>query len=105
MVEHGWVWYFKGKLDHPVEGVQLSKALIIWPKPGSSYPPVFVLRGKLSLPEVSHKTRPAKATVKLNLPVAGDQLAERVIGEETIAFRPFHRLWLYPPRHKPLPKK
>ncbi|MFQ6101122.1 MAG: ExeM/NucH family extracellular endonuclease [Anaerolineae bacterium] len=96
MKECGRVWYFRRKHNPSSEGVQITKAVIIWPKPGRSWPqPIFILRGKLSLPGVNYKTRPAEATVKLSLPVAGDQLAGRVTGEETISFRPLHHLWLY----------
>ena len=95
MTEDGHVWYYRQRPHYPIEGVQLTNAVIVWPREGRSCPPMFVLRGKFSLPGVDRKTRPAEALVTLSLPVAGDQLAERVIGEEIVLFQPYRRLWLY----------
>ncbi|MDY7076097.1 MAG: lamin tail domain-containing protein [Chloroflexota bacterium] len=95
MTDYGQVWYFYESPPYPTEGVQLTKVIIVWPTPDDPNPPVFMLRGKLSLPGVDEGTRPAEATVNLSLPVTENQPAERVFGEETISFRTFQRLWLY----------
>ena len=94
LTEHGQVWSFHGRVQHPIEGVQLTRALIVWPRSGA-HPPTFILRGMFSLPEVNRWTRPAEATVGLNLPVVEDQPAEWVTGEETVSFRTYRRLWMY----------
>ena len=100
MTEHGRVWYFRTGNYHSVEGVQITRAVIIWPEAGDLSLPIFTLRGRLLLPGVNSETRPAEATIDMGLPVAGDLPAERVVGEETISFRTFHRLWMYRLWHK-----
>jgi len=92
--EHGQVWSFRGRVHYPIKGVQLTRAIIVWPRSGA-YPPTFILRGMLSLPGVNRKTRPAEATVGLSLPLFEDRPVERVVGEETVSFQTHHRLWLY----------
>ncbi|MCP4539506.1 MAG: hypothetical protein GY832_20410, partial [Chloroflexi bacterium] len=82
---------------YPVEGLQLTYAYIIWPLEGDPNPPIFYLRGRLSLPGVDQTTRPADATVNLNLAVGESQPAELVTGEQTISFQPFYWLWTYVP--------
>jgi len=99
MTEDGQMWSFRECPQYPVEGVQLTWAFIIWPRPDDPYLPVFILQGTLSLPGVDHRTRPAEATVTLSLPVAGDQLAEQVSGEKTILFQPHYHLWFYKLQH------
>ena len=95
MREYGQVWSFNGRLDYPLEGLQLTSVTVVWPKSGKPWAALFVIKGFVSLPGVNHNTRPAEATIGLSLPVAGDQLAERVVGQETVSFRPFHRMWLF----------
>jgi hypothetical protein len=95
--DYGWVWRFRGSPASPVEGVEITQVLVVWPCPHSSHLPAFILRGQLSLPGVDHTTRPAEADVILRLPVSGASI-EGVVGAETIAFRPLRRLWLYQAR-------
>lgn len=87
------MWLFLDSPHHPIEGLQVNEAFIVWPWPNSPQPATFILQGVFSMPGVNHQTRPAEATVTLSLPVTGDPVG--VSGEETITFRPFHRLWRY----------
>jgi hypothetical protein len=93
--EYEHMWFFIGKLEHPLEGVQLTKVKIRWPDSGGVCLPMFDLHAKFYMPGVNNETRPAEATVELRLPVAGDPPAEQVVGEETIVFCPHRRLWLF----------
>jgi predicted extracellular nuclease len=94
MTETGRVWLFGKHVPAPVEGVRLTSAVIIWPKPGASELPIISLRGKLGLPGVNRNTKPPEATVSLAMPVIGIGQTE-LIGQETITFYASRRLWMY----------
>lgn len=73
-------------------GVRIIR-VFLWHKPGSSRIR-FTLYGVFAIDGVSHRTRPAEATVSLSLGVDEDN-TDPLTGEQEIAFRTLRCLWWY----------
>ena len=90
--QHGRLWRYYG-LDGAGEGMDIRYARIHW-LPHGVY---FTVRGNLDLEGVNQDTDPPEATIGISLPVATPGLASELVGEETILFQTFRRLWRYRP--------
>jgi hypothetical protein len=88
--QHRRVWHYRGP-DGESDGMDIRRATIVW-RSGSA---IVSVRGKLSLPGVTHDTRPAKATVGLSLPVETPGPTPELVGERLVSFQTHNRLWHY----------
>ena len=91
----GQKWLFKEKPPAPADGLEISKAQVVWPPSGPAVAPSFKVQGEFAFPGVDHATMPAEAIVTLRLPAYGTAPAAQLVGEETISFDVVMRTWLY----------
>ena len=97
LADCGRVWSYHAKPAYPAEGLRLRLVHLAWPTPGNPHKTAFTVHGAFSMPGVDHQTRPAVAEMSVSLPLLSGGPAERVTGEQTIAYRALHRLWHYKP--------
>ncbi|MBN1639582.1 MAG: hypothetical protein JXA09_00005, partial [Anaerolineae bacterium] len=89
LTENGAVWHLK---QEPGTKSAIVKASLIWPENDEGAVAFQVIA---ELAGADAATAPAQLTLRLALPVLGDQLAERVAGEETLDMRAHGRSWTY----------
>jgi predicted extracellular nuclease len=95
MQRNGRVWFFQEHPPVPADGLEIEKAQVVWPLSGSGAPASFRAQGRFVFPGVDYQTLPAEATVTLRLPAGDSAPASALVGEETIAFDVYDRMWEY----------
>ena len=92
----GPMWRYSQPRTHPDEELFLTQATLKW-KDKQAQRIAFAPSGVLEVPGVGYDTEPAEAQITLALPVADEDLAQRVVGSSTVSFDPQGRVWWYKP--------
>jgi PKD repeat protein len=117
--ENGLIWLYqepsqwgrqkKNTVDDSLgQGMDIKKMVIFWsperghgPSWDKKHPHAwFYVRGELSTQDIGAETKPAEATVTLEIPIAPAGQKGSLIGIEKIAFKAFKAFWSY---HSPHP--
>ncbi len=88
------LWCFHRESGPPAAGLDLRQAIVVWYGRGAGRSAQFVLQGTFTMPGVNAGTRPAEATVGLQLPLAEDRVPW-ISNERHLVFHTYHHLWWY----------
>jgi hypothetical protein len=116
--ENGLIWLYndpaqwglhkKNRVDDSLgQGMDIKKIVILWSPEGGHGPSGdkkhphawFYVRGELSTQGIGAETRPAEATIILEIPIAPAGQRGSLMGKEKISFKAFKAFWSY---HSPL---
>ncbi len=95
----GAMWIYWGYANPPGDGMNITQ-MTIWFSPQAhkrTNLAWFTLNGVLEIPDIGNNTRPANATVSIEIPVTAGAGCGSLIGQETVTFNVSNRLntWSY----------